>query len=97
MITRIIERYNLNRDLDQKDRIYLVSPQFVEEKINKVIRMTGDIGFTCKIGLFSGLREDRGYVISKKKNLQTIFWMSMRKVTYCRLQEWITSDCNKLD
>jgi hypothetical protein len=42
LIARIIERYDLNRDLDQKDRIYLVSPQFVEEKINKVIKMTGD-------------------------------------------------------
>ena len=34
LIARIIERYGLNRGLDQKDRIYLVNPQFVEEKIN---------------------------------------------------------------
>lgn len=67
LITRIIERYNLNRDLDQKDRIYLVSPQFVEEKINQVIRMTGDIGFTCKIGLFSGLRETEICYIKEKE------------------------------
>jgi hypothetical protein len=57
LITRIIERYDLNRDLDQKDRIYLVSPQFVEEKINTVVKMSGEIGFICKLGLFSGLRE----------------------------------------
>jgi hypothetical protein len=35
LIARIIERYELNKDLDQKDRIYLVSPRFVEDKINK--------------------------------------------------------------
>ena len=46
LIARIIERYDLNRDLDQKDRIYLVSPQFVEEKISKIMRIPGDIGFT---------------------------------------------------
>ncbi|MGC1930888.1 MAG: hypothetical protein WA667_18100, partial [Candidatus Nitrosopolaris sp.] len=36
LIREIIERYDLNRDLDMKDRIYLVSPQFVEEKVNKI-------------------------------------------------------------
>jgi intergrase/recombinase len=58
LILRIIERYDLNRGLDHKDRIYLVSPHFVEEKINKIMDIPGDIGFTCGIGLFSGLRED---------------------------------------
>ena len=58
LILRIIERYDLKRGLDHKDRIYLVSPNFVEEKINKILDITGDIGFTCRIGLFSGLRED---------------------------------------
>ena len=31
LIREIIERYDLNRDLDMKDRIYLVSPLCVEE------------------------------------------------------------------
>jgi hypothetical protein len=56
LIARIIERYELNKDLDQKDRIYLVSPQFVEDKINNVMNIPGDIGYTCRLGLFSGLR-----------------------------------------
>jgi len=30
LISRIIERYELNKGLDHKDRIYLVSPQFIE-------------------------------------------------------------------
>jgi hypothetical protein len=58
LISRIIERYDLNKGLDHKDRIYLVSPQFIEDKIAKVMNILGDIGFTCRIGLFSGLRED---------------------------------------
>ena len=67
LIARIIERYDLNRDLDQKDRIYLVSPQFVEEKISKIMRIPGDIGFTCRIGLFSGLRESEISYIKQKE------------------------------
>ena len=58
LISRIIERYDLNRGLDHKDCIYLVSPNFVEDKINKIMSIPSDIGFTCRIGLFSGLRED---------------------------------------
>ena len=43
---------DLIRDLYQKDRIYLVSPQFIKEL--KVMRILGDIGFTCRIDfLFS--------------------------------------------
>lgn len=66
LIARIIERYGLNRGLDQKDRIYLVSPQFVEEKIKKIIDIPGDIGFTCRLGLFSGLREGELTYIKQK-------------------------------
>ncbi len=66
LIMRIIERYDLNKDLDQKDRIYLVSPQFVEDKINKVMNVPGEIGFTCRVGLFSGLRESEIAYIKEK-------------------------------
>ena len=37
LIRQIIERYDLNKDLDMKDHIYLVSPQFIEEKVKKII------------------------------------------------------------
>ncbi len=43
-IEKLFERYDLNGDLDMKDRIYLVSPQFVEEKVRK-IELPGEIGF----------------------------------------------------
>ncbi|MGD9674205.1 MAG: integrase [Candidatus Nitrosocosmicus sp.] len=66
LILRIIERYQLNKNLDMKDRIYLVSPQFISEKIDKIISMTGEIGFTCRLGLLSGLREQEIFYIKQK-------------------------------
>ena len=77
LILRIIERYDLNRGLDHKDRIYLVSPHFVEEKINKILDISGDIGFTCRIGLFSGLREDEIVYIRTGPICNQSFWLSM--------------------
>jgi intergrase/recombinase len=67
VILRLIERYNLNRDLDQKDRIYLVDNGFIREKINKILAIPGDMGFVVKIGLFSGLREDEARYIHGKE------------------------------
>ena len=52
LIARIIERYDLNRDLDQKDRIYLVSPQFVEEKISKIMRIPGILALLVELDYF---------------------------------------------
>jgi hypothetical protein len=57
LILRIIERHDLSKNLDMKDRIYLVSPQFVQEKVSKIMAIPGDIGYTCKLGLLCGLRE----------------------------------------
>ena len=38
-----------------KDRIYLVSPNFIEEKIKKIMEIPGEIGCIIRLGLFSGL------------------------------------------
>jgi intergrase/recombinase len=67
LISRIIERHDLNRNLDQKDRIYLVDNGFIQEKINKILAIPGDMGFVVKIGLFSGLREDEARYIQGKE------------------------------
>ena len=37
LIRQIIERYDLDKNLDMKDKIYLVSPNFIEEKIKKFL------------------------------------------------------------
>jgi hypothetical protein len=49
LIRQIIERYDLNRDLDMKDHIYLVSPQFIEEKVKKYLK------YQVKLVLLQGL------------------------------------------
>jgi hypothetical protein len=66
LIRQIIERYDLNKDLDMKDHIYLVSPQFIEEKVKKIFEIPGEIGFTARLGLLSGLREQELVYIKEK-------------------------------
>lgn len=67
LIKRIIERYDLNKNLDMKDRIYLVSPQFIENCIAKIFEIPGDIGFTVRLGLLSGLREQELIYIKNRE------------------------------
>jgi hypothetical protein len=50
-----------------KDHIYLVSPQFIEEKVNKIISLPGEIGFIARLGLFSELREQELIYIKEKE------------------------------
>ena len=56
----------MNKGLDMKDHIYLVSPQFIEEKIKEIFEMLGEIGFIARIGLLSGLREQELIYIKEK-------------------------------
>ena len=49
-----------------KDKIYLVSPQFIEEKIKKIFEIPGEIGFTARLGLLSGLREQELVYIKER-------------------------------
>jgi hypothetical protein len=58
LVKTTIERYMLNRDLDMKDKIYLVNPNYLQSKINALMAILGEIGFTVRMGLFTGLRED---------------------------------------
>jgi intergrase/recombinase len=49
-----------------KDHIYLVSPQFIEEKVKKIFALAGEIGFIAKLGLLSGLRQQELIYIKEK-------------------------------
>ncbi len=69
LIKQIIERYDLNKDLDMKDHIHLVSPQFIEEKVKKIFEMPREIGFIARLGLLSGLRAGVS-LYQGKSNLQ---------------------------
>lgn len=50
-----------------KDKIYLVSPNFIEEKVKKIFEMPGEIGFIARFGLLSNLREQEIIYIKEKK------------------------------
>ena len=49
-----------------KDKIYLVSPNFIEEKVKKIFENPGELGFTVLIGLLTGLREQEIIYIKEK-------------------------------
>ena len=67
LVLRIIERHDLTKDLDQKDRIYLVDNGYIQETVKKLLAIAGDMGFVVKIGLFSGLREVEARYIHRKE------------------------------
>lgn len=65
-ISRIIKRYQLNKDLDNKKKVYLAEPDFVSEKVKKSYAIPGDIGFIIKVALLSGLRQEELYYLYEK-------------------------------
>ena len=67
LVKSVIERYMLNRDLDMKNKIYLVNPNYLQTKINTLMAIPGEIGFTVRMGLFTGLREEELYYIHDRE------------------------------
>jgi hypothetical protein len=64
---KFINRYDLNKDLDMKDHIYLVNPQLIEEKVKKIMMLPGEIGFIARLGLLLGLREQEIIYIKERE------------------------------
>jgi hypothetical protein len=54
------------KKLDMKDKTYRVSPNFIEEKIKKILEMPGEIEFIARVGLLFGLREQEIIYIKKR-------------------------------
>jgi hypothetical protein len=50
-----------------KDKIYLVSPNFIKEKIKKIFDMPGEIGFIARFSLLCVLREREIIYIQDKE------------------------------
>ena len=44
----------------------MVSPNFIEEKVKKIFEIPGELGFTTRIGLLTGLREQEIIYIKEK-------------------------------
>ena len=91
-IRNIIERFDLNKNLDMKDKIYLVSPNFIEEKIKKIFEIPGELGFTVRIGLLTGLREQEIIYIKEKSVCNDGYGCDCEKLHTVNLQKW--DDCN---
>jgi hypothetical protein len=49
------------------DKIYLVNPNYLQTKINALMTIPGEIGFTVRMGLFTGLREEELYYIHDRE------------------------------
>jgi hypothetical protein len=75
LVKRIIERYELNRDLDMKDKIYLVNPNYIQTKLKALLSIPGEIGFIVRIGLLTGLREEELYYIHDKEICNRALWI----------------------
>ena len=67
LILKTIRRYGLNIGNSDHGRLYIVDESHIEEKINDILRVEGEIGLTIKFGIFSGLREDEILYIHKKE------------------------------
>ena len=50
-----------------KDKVYIVSLNFIEEKVKKIIEMHSEIGFIACFGLLSILREQEIIYIKEKR------------------------------
>ena len=73
MISNVIRRYQLNRGLDMKHKIYLVDENYIAEKLKVLLSIPGELGFVVRLGLFSGLREEELiYVHKNRATLQTV-------------------------
>ena len=42
-----------------KNKIHLVNPNYLQTKINTLMAIPGEIGFTVRMGLFTVLREEQ--------------------------------------
>jgi hypothetical protein len=62
-----------------KDHIYLVSPQFIEEKVKKIVMLPGEIGFIARLGLLSGLRA-RDDLHKRKESLYNAYGCGREKL-----------------
>ena len=69
LVRKIIERYVLDKDLDYKDEIYLVNPNFLQTKINTLLIIPVEIGFTVRMGMFTGTKRGGALLYPRQGNL----------------------------
>lgn len=57
-IDKVIKRYGLNRNLDRKQKIFVVDNDFVTKKVTQIRAIPGRLGLLANACLLSGLRQD---------------------------------------
>lgn len=72
LIEKIINRFGLNVGMDVQHRVYIVDDNFISDKIGKLMQVPGDVGFTIKVGLYSGLREDEIVYCFKRETCRNL-------------------------
>ena len=56
LIEEIIKRYELNKKMKMRDRVYIADGNFVEDSVRKVLEIEGPMGTIVRFAFFSGLR-----------------------------------------
>lgn len=56
LIEEIIKRYELNKKMKMRDRVFVADGNYVEESVFKVLEIDGPMGLIIKFAFFSGLR-----------------------------------------
>ena len=56
LIDEILKRYELNKKMKMRDRIFVADGNFIEDSVRKVLKIEGPMGVIVKFAFFSGLR-----------------------------------------
>lgn len=56
LIDEIIKRYELNKKMKIRDRIFVADGNFIEDSVRKVLQINGSMGLIAKFAFYSGLR-----------------------------------------
>src|SRR3954454_23119864 len=56
LIQEIIGRYELNKKMKMRDRVWLSDEDYIKRMISIALKIDGDLGLLIKFALFSGLR-----------------------------------------
>ncbi|MGD9673271.1 MAG: integrase [Candidatus Nitrosocosmicus sp.] len=56
LIDEIIKRYEINKKMKIRDRVFVADSNYIIESVNKVLQIEGPMGLIVKFAFFSGLR-----------------------------------------
>lgn len=97
LVTKIIRRHSLSVGNTEHGKLYIVDDNYLENKLQLLFDMNGDMGLIVKFGLFSGLREDEMvYVYNKTLCDNLSGCVCMRKHSRSRKTKWHINSTNTM-